>query len=169
MLRAIHDVPDLKSACQRVSCIESIILSVIYLCFFFQLKSRFGTADPRLLIQSSLKTQLLLREPFDFLPSVAQRRTPIGISEVALRLPLIAVAFYTSQGVRLFTLGLQIPTGGFGLEHISTHNCSFALLHLSKPCSDFPSPFRRSNHPPWLAKITEASAQRRKSRRRIYR
>ena len=59
----------------------------------FRLKSQFDTADPRLLIQSSLKTRLLLREPFDFLPSVAQRRIPIGISEVVLRLPLIAVAF----------------------------------------------------------------------------
>ena len=29
MLRAIHDVLDLKSACQRVSCVESIIFSVI--------------------------------------------------------------------------------------------------------------------------------------------
>jgi len=49
----------------------------------------------RLPIQSSLKTWLLLGEPFDFLPSVAQCRTPIGISEVALRLPLIVVALYT--------------------------------------------------------------------------
>jgi len=81
----------------------------------------------RLPIQSSLKTWLLLGEPFDFLPSVAQRHTPIGISEVAFRLSLIAVAFHTSRGVRLFVSGPQIPAGGFGLEHISTRNCSFAL------------------------------------------
>ena len=135
----------------------------------FRLKKRFDTADPRLLIQSSLKTRLLLKEPFDFLPSVAQRRTSIGISEVALRLSLIAVAFYMSRGVRLFALGLQIPTGGFGLEHISTRNCSFALLHLPKSCSNFSSPFCRSNHPSWPAKTTEASARRRKSRKRICR
>ena len=105
ILRATHDVLDLRSACQRVSSVESIILSVIYLRFF-RLRSRFDTADPRILIQSSLKTRLLLRESFDFLPLVAQRHIPIGISEVVLCLPLIAVAFYASQGVRLFTSGL---------------------------------------------------------------
>ena len=78
---------------------------------------------------------------------MAQRRTPIGISEVALHLLLIAVAFYMSRGVRLFASGPHIPAGGFGLEHISTRNCSFALLRLLKPYSSFPSPLRRSNHP----------------------
>ena len=135
----------------------------------FWIKSRFDTADPILLIQTSLKTQLLLREPFDFLPSVAQHHTPIGISEAVLRLLLIAVAFYTSRGVRLFASGLQILASGFGLEHISTRNCSFALLRLKKPCSGFPSPFHRSNHLTWPTKTTEASAWRRKSRRRTCR
>ena len=123
----------------------------------------------RLPIQSSLKTRLLLGEPFDFLPSVAQHRTPIGISEVAFHLLLIAVSFRTSRGVRLFASGLQIPAGGFGLEHISTQDYSFALLRPPKPCSGFPSPFRRSNHSSWLAKTTEASARRRKSWKRICR
>ena len=124
------------------------------------------TADPRLLIQLSLKTQLLLREPFDFLPSVAQRRIPIGISEVVLRLPLIAIAFYTSRGAHPFALGLQIPVGGFGLEYILTRNCFYALLRLLKPCSGSLSPFHRSNRSPWPTKITEVSARRRKSQRR---
>lgn len=93
ILRAIHDVLDLRSACQRISSIESIILSIIYLRFFSRLESQFDTADSRLLTQSSLKTRLLLRESFDFLPSVAWCRTPIGISEAALHLPLIAVPF----------------------------------------------------------------------------
>ena len=76
-----------------------------------------------------------IKRAFNFLPSVAQRRIPISISEVALRLPLIAVAFYMSRGVRLFTLGLQKQADGFGLERISTSNYSFALLHLPKPCN----------------------------------
>ena len=67
--------------------------SVVSLYFLFRLKSRFDTADPRLLIQSSLKTWLLLREPFDFLPSISQCHILIGISEVALHLLSIAVAF----------------------------------------------------------------------------
>ena len=60
---------------------------------------------------------------------------------MALRLLLIAVAFYTSRGIRLFASGPQIPVGGFSLEHISTGNCSFALLHLLKSCSGFPLRF----------------------------
>ena len=135
----------------------------------FRLKSQFDTADPRLLIQSSLKTRLLLREPFDFLPSVAQRRIPIGISEVALRLTLIAVAFCVSRCTHLFASCLQIPADGFGLEHISTRNYSFALLCLPKPYSGFLSPFRRSNHFSWPARTIEASALRRRSWRRTCR
>ena len=71
-------------------CVEPMttILSVVSLCFsLFRLK---------ILIQLSLKTWPLVREPFDFLLSVAQRRILFDISEVALRLLLIAVAFYTS-------------------------------------------------------------------------
>ena len=60
---------------------------------------------------------------------------------MALRLLLIAVAFYTSRGIHLFASGPQIPAGGFGLEHISTRNCSFALLRLLKPYSGFPLRF----------------------------
>ena len=71
--------------------IDHTLRSLITLLFW--LKSRFDTTDPKLQIQSSLKTRLLLKEPFDFLPSIAQCHTPIGISEVALRLLLIAVAF----------------------------------------------------------------------------
>ena len=77
--------------------------------------------------------------------SVAQRCIPIGISEVALRLPLIVVAFYTSRGARPFASGLQIPVGGFGLEYILTRNCFSALLRLTKPYSGSLSPFCRSN------------------------
>ena len=84
-----------------------------------------------------MKTRLLLKEPFDFLPSIAQRCTPIGISEVVLPLLLIAVAFYTSRGIRLFASGPQIPAGGFGLKHISTSNYSFALLRLRNPVAVF--------------------------------
>ena len=124
--------------------IDHTLRSLITLLFW--LKSRFDTADPRLLIQSSLKTRLLLREPFDFLPSGAQCRIPIGISEVALRLLLIMVAFCVSRSICLFISCLQIPDEGFGLEHISTRNCSFALLRLLKPYSGLLSPFRRSNH-----------------------
>ena len=112
----------------------------------FSAKEPIRYSRSRLSIPSSLKTRLSLREPFDFLPLVTQRRTPIGTSEVALRLLLIVVAFYMSRGIRLFASGPQIPASGFGLEHISTCNCSFALLRLPKPYSSFPSPLRRSNH-----------------------
>ena len=143
----------------RILCrIDHTLCYLIMLLFW--LKSQFDTVDPRLLIQSSLKTWLLLREPFDFLSSIAQCRIPIGISEVALRLPLIVVAFCASRGIHLFASslqGLQIPAGGFSLEHISTRNSSFALLRLPKPYSGFPSPFHRSNHPSWQTKTTEAS------------
>ena len=152
----------------RILCrIDHTLCYLITLLFW--LKSRFDTVDPRLLIQLSLKTWLLLREPFDFLPSVAQRRTPIGISEVALRLLLIAVAFYTSRGVCFFASGPQIPAGGFGLEHISTHNFPLLFSACRNPVAIFPSPSRRSNHSSWPAKTTEASARQRKSRKRIRR
>ena len=120
----------------RILCrIDHTLHCLIMLLFW--LKSRFDTADPRLLIQSNLKTWLLLREPFNFLPLVAQRRTPIGISEVALRLPLIAIAFCASRGIRLFASGLQIPASGFGLEYVPTCNCSLVLLHLLKSYNGF--------------------------------
>ena len=117
-------------------------------------------------IQLSLKTWLYQESPSIFLPSVTQRRILIGISEVALRLLLITVAFYSPRGVRLFASGLQIPADGLSLEHISTRNCSFALLHLLKPYSGFLSPFCRSNHLSWPVRTTDASARRRRSRRR---
>ena len=63
----------------------------------------------------------------------------LGISEVVLRLLLIAVAFCTSQDIHHFASWLQIPAEVSGLEHICTCNrsCSFALLCLPKPCSFF--------------------------------
>ena len=64
---------------------------------------------------------------------------------MALRLPLIAIAFCMSRGARPFALGLQILVGGFGLEYILTRNCFSALLCLSKPYSGSLSPFCRSN------------------------
>ena len=139
--------------------------------FLFRLKSRFETADPRLLIliQLSLKTWPSLSEPLDLLSLITQRHILFGLDEVALRLLLIVVAFCASRGIHLFASCLQIPADGFSLEHISTRNCSFALLRLLKPCSGFLSPFRRSNHPSWPAKTTEASAWRRKPRRRTCR
>ena len=73
----------------------------------FSAKELIRYSRSRLPIQSSLKTWLLLGEPFDFLPSVAQCRTPIDISEVVFHLSLIAVAFHMSRDVRLFALGLQ--------------------------------------------------------------
>ena len=98
-----------------------------------------------ILIQLSLKTRPLLREPFDFLPSVAQRRILIDISEAMLRPLLIVVAFCTSRGVHLFASWLQILAEGSGLEHIYTCNrsCSFALLRLHNPIAVF-SPSNRS-------------------------
>ena len=97
-------------------------------------------ADSRLLslIQLSLKTRpLLLREPFNLLSLVTRRRILFGISEVALYLLLIAVAFCMSQGVHLLAPWLQIPAEGSSLEHNYTCNrsCSFALLHPCKLCS----------------------------------
>ena len=129
------------------------------------------TADSILpiLIQLSMKTWLLLREPFNFLPSVAQRRILIGINKVALRLLLIVVAFCAPRGVCLFASCLQIPVEGFGLKHISIHSCSFALFHLPKPYSGFLPSFRRSNHLSWSVRTTEASARRRRSRKRTCR
>ena len=137
-------------------------------CFFvflFRLKSRFECSQfcpPNLNPIESENTAFIKRTLWF---SAFSCSTPysIGISEVVLRLLLIAVAFYTPRGACLFASGPQIPTGGFGLEHISTHNCSFALLRLPKPCSGFPSPFRRSNHLTWPTKTTEASAWWRKS------
>ena len=64
---------------------------------------------------------------------------------MALRLPLIVVAFYASRGARPFASGLQIPVGGFGLEYIFTRNCFSTLLRPSKPYSGSLSPFHRSN------------------------
>ena len=141
------------------------------IALLFRLKSRFDTADPRLLIliQLSLKTRPSLSKSFNLLPSIAQRRILIGISEVVLHLLLIAVAFCATQCIRIFASCLQIPAEGFSLEHISTRNCSFALLRLSKPYSGFLSPFYRSNHPSWPMRTTEASTRRRKSRRKTCR
>ena len=107
----------------------------------FSAKEPIRYSRSRLPIQSSLKTWLLLGEPFDFLPSVAQCRTPIGISEVAFHLSLIAVAFRTSRGIRLFASGLQIPTGGFGLEHVSTRNCFSLFSACQNPVAVFLLPF----------------------------
>ena len=98
-----------------------------------------------------------------------QCRILFGINGVTLCLLLIAVAFCTSQGVRLFASCLQIPAEGFGLEHISIRNCSFTLLCLLKAYSGFLSPFHRSNHPSWPARTIEASARRRRSWRRTCR
>ena len=81
-----------------------------------------------------MKTWPLLREPFDLLSLVTWRRILFGISEAALHLLLIVVAFCTSRGVHLFAPWLQIPAEGYGLERIYIRNrsCSFALLHPSK-------------------------------------
>ena len=89
-------------------------------------------ADFRLqtLIRLSLKTWPLLREPLDLLSLVTQRRILFSISEVTLRLLLIAVAFCMSQGVHPFVPWLQIPAEGSGLKHIYTNNCS-APSHFS--------------------------------------
>ena len=101
------------------------------------------------LIQLSLKTWPLLREPPQ--PSIFsyQCRILFSISAVALHLLLIAVAFCTSRDICHLTLWLQIPAKGSGLEHIYTCNCScsFALLHPCKHCSGFLPPSRRSNQP----------------------
>ena len=155
-----------------VSCrINDNHIFVASLYFSFWLKCRFENSR---LCTSNLnpiksKNPALSREPFNFLPSVAQCHILIGISEVALRLLLITVAFCTPQGVRLFALCLQIPADGLGLEHISICNCSFAPLHLLKPYSSFLSPFHRSNHSSWSGRTTEASTQWRKSQRRTCR
>ena len=71
------------------------------------------------------------------------------ISEVALRLLLIVVAFCMSQDINHLASWLQIPTGSSGLEHIYTRNCSysFALLCPCKLYSSFLPPFHRSNQP----------------------
>ena len=89
-------------------------------------------ADSRLpiLIQLSLKTRPLLREPFDLPPLVVNRRIFFSISEVALHLLLIMVAFSSSRGVHLLAPWLQIPAEGSSLENICTRNYS-APLHFS--------------------------------------
>ena len=101
-------------------------------------------ADSRLLtlIRLSLKIRPLLREPLDLLPSVTKCCILFGISEVALRLLLIAVAFCMSRGIHLLAPWLQIPVEGSGLEHIYTRNrsYSFALLRPRKLYS-IPFPF----------------------------
>jgi len=73
--------------------------------------------------------------------SVAQCCISIGISEVALHLPLIVVAFYTSRGARPFVSGLQIPVGGLGLEYILTRNYFSALLRRQNPVAVLFFPF----------------------------
>ena len=156
----------------RVSCrINDNHIFVASLYFSFRLKSRFENSRLHISNLNPIKSEnpALSREPFDFLHSVTQRRIFFGISKAALRILLIVVALRSSRGVHLSASCLQIPAYGFGLEHISTRNCSFALLHLPKPYSGFPSPFRRSNHPSWSARITAASARRRRSWRRTCR
>ena len=89
-------------------------------------------ADSRLLtlIRLSLKIRPLLREPLDLLPSVTKCCILFGISEVALRLLLIVVAFCMSQGVHHFAPWLKILAEGSDLEHIYIRNCSYSFAFL---------------------------------------
>ena len=93
-----------------------------------------------------------------------EHRIPFDISEVALRLLLIVVAFCTSRGVHLFASWLQISGEGSGLEHIYTCNrfYSFALLHPCKLCSIL-FPFLWIQ---WPARIAKASVQRKRFQRK---
>jgi len=80
----------------RASCrINDNYIFVALLYFSFRLKSRFENSQLHISNLNPIKSEkpALSREPFDFLPSVAQRHILIDISEVALWLLLIAVAF----------------------------------------------------------------------------
>ena len=127
------------------------IFSIDLLYFLSRLKSRFENSwfqTSNLNPTKSKNTASIKRTPQ---PSVLgyQHRILFGISVVALRLLIIAVAFRTSRDIHHLASWLQIPAEGSGLEHIYTRNCScsFALLRLHKPCSSFLPPFHRSNQP----------------------
>ena len=111
------------------------------------------------LIQLNMKTRHLLRDLPQSSVFSHQRRILFGISEVALRLLLIVVAFCMSRDVHHLASWLQIPAECSGLEHIYTRNCSysFALLCLHKPYSGFLPPFCRSNQPyGWRGQLGQA-------------
>ena len=152
----------------RILCrIDHTLCYLIMLLFW--LKSRFDTADPRLLIQSSLKTRLLLRESFDFLPSVAQRHIPIGVSEVAPRLRLIWLPFARPDAPTssLHVFKYQPTALASNTSPLTTVPLLFSAYR--SPVAIFPSPFHRSNHLSWSAKTTGASARWRKFQKGICR
>ena len=125
------------------------IFSIDLLYFLYWLKSRFETSRFQTSDLNPIKSEnmaFIKKTPQSSTLSY-QRCILFSISEVALHLLLIAVAFCTSRDIYHLALWIQIPAEGFGLEHIYTRNCScsFALLCLHKPCSGFPPRFCRSN------------------------
>ena len=127
------------------------ILFVTLLCSLFWLESRFENSQFQTSNLNPIKSKnmtFIKKTPQSSVLS-HQRRILFSISEVALHLLLIAVAFCTSRDIYHLALWIQIPAEGFGLEHIYTCNCScsFALLRPHKLCSGFLSLFHRSNRP----------------------
>ena len=121
------------------------------LYFLSQLKSQFENSRFQTSDLNPIKSEnmaFIKKTPQSSVLSY-QRRILFGISEVALHLLLIVVAFSTSRYVHHLASWLQIPAEGSGLEHIYTRNYSysFALLRPRKLYSGFLSPFRRSNQP----------------------
>jgi len=128
------------------------IFSIDLLYFLSRLKSQFENSRFQTSDLNPIKSEnmaFIKKTPQSFILSY-QRRILFGISEAALHLLLIAVAFCMSRDVHHLASWLQIPAECFGLEHVYTHNCScsFALLHLHKPYSSFLPPLSRSNQIP---------------------
>lgn len=129
-----------------------ITVSYVDLLYFLsRLKSRFKNSRFQTSNLNPIKSEnmtFIKKNPQSSVLSY-QRCILFGISEVASRLLLIAVIFYTSQDIYHLISWLQISAEGSDLEHIYPCNCScsFALLCPRKLCSGFLPPSHRSNHP----------------------